>query len=324
MRIVGSGKVAHFSIRNHYLRFVTATKNGVLLNYGQKCLPPGVIAEGNIEDRDTLLMILEEMVEHWKLKGSKLSFLVPNESMIVRKVSVPPEIRNDELTGYLYMQLGETIHLPFETPILEALSLEKNEENQQDVLVVAANETIIEDYQQLFMEASLKPYLADLSMLSLYRTYYHLGLAHPDEHVLFIQIGLTTMIFSVFNEHKPVLVHHVPLSFTIEQFEVVRGRSGSEFYTWNDSEDMLLGYIGDAMMEMERFLTYYRFNLSQNKYSITKIFVTGDHPSMKTFVAQMNDRLDVEIQSILQPLFQTKKGINIPPVYSECIGLSLK
>ena len=48
-------------------------------------------------------------------------------------------------------------------------------------------------------------------MLSLYRTYYHLGLARPDEHVLFIQSGLDWMMFSVFNQHKPVLVHHVPL-----------------------------------------------------------------------------------------------------------------
>ena len=78
MGVFGS-KVVHFSIKNHHLRFVTATKNGTLLDYGQKCLPPGVIIEGNIIDRETLLMILEEMVDRWKLKGSKLSFLVPNE-----------------------------------------------------------------------------------------------------------------------------------------------------------------------------------------------------------------------------------------------------
>ena len=188
-------------------------------------------------------------------------------------------LEDDELTGFLYMQLGDTLHLPFENPVLESVPLEQNTEKQKEVLVIAANETTVEEYVQLFEEASFKPFLADLSMLSLYRTYYHLGLAHPDEHVLFIDCGLTTMVFSVFNQHKPVLVHHVPLSFTVEQFEVVRSRSGSEFYTWNDSQEMLTGYIRDAMMEIERFLTYYRFNLSQNKYSITKIFITGDHPS---------------------------------------------
>lgn len=324
MGIFGNGQIIHFSIRNHHLRFVTTTKSGTLLDYGQKCLTIGVIVEGKIQDRDTLLMVVEEMVDRWKLKGSKLSFLVPNESVILRKVSVPSEIRDDELTGYLYMQLGETIHLPFENPILEAISLEGDSEGQKEVLVVATNETIVAEFMQVFEEASLKPYHADLSMLSFYRTYYHLGLAQPDEHVLFVQIGMDTMIFSVFNKHKPVLVHHIPLSYTDEQFEVAHSKSGSEFHTWKDSYDTLMVLTRDIMREIERFLTYYRFNLTQNKYSITSILVTGDHPCMETFVKYMNDQMDINVQSILKPLFQTKKGINIPPVYLECIGLSLK
>jgi type IV pilus assembly protein PilM len=319
-----NGQVVHFSIGNHYLRFVTATKNRVWLDYGQKCLPEGVIEEGKIQDRETLQMILEEMVDRWKLKGSKLSFLVPNESVIVRKTSVPLESRDDELTGYLYMQLGENIHLPFDNPILEAIPLGQNEEGQKDVLVMVSNETIVTEYANVFEKASLKPIVADFPMLSLYRTYYHLGLARPEEHVLFIQIGLDTMLFSVFNQHKPMFVHHVQLPFTINQFEVVRSRSGSEFFTWNDRYETLIGQTRDMMMEIDRFLTYYRFNLTKNKYSITKIFATGAHPCMETFVTHMNNQLDIDVQSILQPLFQTKKGINIPPVYAECIGLSLK
>ncbi|WP_161632349.1 type IV pilus biogenesis protein PilM [Bacillus cihuensis] len=323
MNILNRKHRVHLSIKDRYIRFVESGKKHNLLAYGQKSLPDGVIVEGQIKDRETLELIVEEMVDQWKLKGKKVSFCVPDSTVIVRTIHVPNDVPDHVLNGYLYMELGHSIHLPFSDPLIEAVPLEQTAENR-DVLLFASRETVLNEWTELLKGASLKPDIADLSMLSLYRMYYHLGLAKQDEHVLFVQIGLDAFVLSVFYEHKPVFSRHYPLEFHEEHYELSKSRSGSDFYAWMGVVDELTSQSQDITMEIERFLSYYRFNLTKGKHHIAKIVLSGDHPCMETFYKDIHTAIEVSVQPLLEPLFQTKKGRNIPPVYAECIGLALK
>ncbi|MGE8078443.1 type IV pilus biogenesis protein PilM [Peribacillus loiseleuriae] len=313
----------HLSIKDRYIRFVESGKKRKLLAYGQKSLPDGVVVEGQIKDRETLELIMEEMVEQWKLKGKKVSFCVPDSTVVVRKIQVTNEVPDHELKGYLYMELGQSIHLPFEDPILEAIPLGEVTGNRE-VLLFASRETVLNEFTELLKGASLKPDIADLSVLSLYRMYYHLGLAKQDEHVLLVQIGLDALLLSVFNEHKPVFSRHYPLEFHQDHFELSKSRSGSDFYSWMGAQNELKSQSQDITMEIERFLSYYHFNLTKGNHRISKLVLSGDHPCMETFYSDIHTAIEVSVQPLLEPLFQTKKGRNIPPVYAECIGLALK
>lgn len=313
----------HLAIKDRYIRFVESGKKRKLLAYGQKSLPDGVIVEGQIKDRETLELIVDEMIDQWKLKGKKVSFCVPDSTVIVRKIHVSNEIPDHELNGYLYMELGQSIHLPFADPLIEAVPLEKTAENR-DVLLFASRETVLHEFTALLKGTSLKPDIADLSVLSLYRMYYHLGLAKQDEHILMVQIGLDAFVLSVFNEHKPVFSRHYPLEFHDEHFELSKSRSGSEFYSWVGAPNELNSQSQDITMEIERFLSYYHFNLTKGNHRISKLVLSGDHPCMETFYSDIHTAIEVAVQPLLEPLFQTKKGRNIPPVYAECIGLALK
>lgn len=313
----------HLSIKDRYLRFVESGKKHQILGYGQKSLPDGVVVEGQIKDRETLELIMEEMVDQWKLKGKKVSICVPDSTVVVRKIHVSNEIPDHELNGYLYMELGHSIHLPFADPIIEAVPVEKTEENRE-VLLLAIRETVLNELTDLLKDASLKPDIADLSMLSLYRMYYHLGLAKQDEHVLMVQIGLDALLLTVFHNHQPVFSRHYPLDFHHEHFELSKSRSGSDYYSWIGAPSELQGQSRGITMEIGRFLSYYHFNFTKGNHRIAKLVLSGDHPCMATFYTDIHKAIEVSVQPLLEPLFQTKKGMNIPPVYAECIGLALK
>jgi type IV pilus assembly protein PilM len=311
------------SIKDRSILFLEAGKKNTFYQYGQKCLPNGIINEGQIVDRETLILLLEEIVSDNKLKGKTISYCIPDSVVIVRKISIPEEILDDEITGYLYMQLGETIHLPFDDPILEAVPINNTQENREAILI-ASKESVLNEFTSVFKEVQLKPVVADLSLLSIYRTYFHADLANPEDHLLLVQIGLDYMLLSVFYQHKPVFVRHYPFDFSEEEVKVVKSRIGFEYYTWTGSKDSLLGKSRDITSEIERFLSYFRFNFSNEKEAITKIVVTGDHPCTSTFAHELSLAVEVEIQSLIDPLFQTKKGVNIPAIFTECIGLALK
>lgn len=318
-----SSREVHMSIKDRSIRFIIAGKNNSFFDYGQKCLPEGIIQEGQIKDRDTFVMLLEEMVADWKLKGRKLSFCIPDSIVIVRKVQIPPDVLEDEIIGYLYMELGESIHLPFDDPVLEAVLVGDHTFNRE-VILIASRESVLNDFTSVFKEVSLKPKVADLSMLSIYRTYYHAGLSNREDHLLLVQMGLDSMLLTVFHQDQPIFVRHYPIEFSEEEIEVVKNRSGKEFFSWIGSTDSLIRKIKDVTVEIEQFLSYYRFNFTNGKQAITKMVVTGDHPCTETFLNELSISIEMNIQSFLDPLFQTKKGTNIPAVYLECIGLALK
>lgn len=313
----------HFTITDHYIRLLESDKKNTFLSYRQKCLQEGVIVEGQIRDMEVFGMILDEMVEEYKLKGSKITMSIPDPFTIIKKVLVPAEIARDELKGYLYMQLGESIHLPFKDPIFEAVFLEEKA-GQNEILLIATKESVIKNYTDIFEECSLKPVVADLSILSLYRLYYHLGQANKNVHVLLVQIGLNTLQLSVFYQHHPEIVSHSRLSFSQELCELKRGSSGQEFYIWRDERNRLDGQVREVMTEIERFMNFYRFNLTKGEHQISKLILFGDHPCMEYFDTSIHNSFDIHVQSLLKPLFQTKRGYNIPPVFSDCIGLALK
>jgi len=313
----------HISIKDRSILFLEAGKNQQFFHYGQKCIPSGVIQEGQIKDMETLVMLLEEIVTVHKWRGKTLSFCIPDSVVIVRKIVIPEEVLDDEILGYLYMQLGESIHLPFDDPVLEAVPMEGFDQNREAILI-ASKESVINDFVELFKEVSLKPVVADLSMLSIYRTYFNTGLAEAQDHLLLVQIALDYMLLSVFHQHQPVFVRHYPLEFSEEEVEVAKNRNGMEYYTWAGSYDSVIRKSKDLNAEIQRFLSYYRYNFSTNEQSITKMIVTGDHPCTETFYTELTESIETDIIPFIQPLFQTKKGINIPAVYTDCIGLALK
>ena len=318
----GNGHRVHMSIKDRSILFVEAGKKNQFYQYGQKCLPSGVINEGQIQDIETLTMLMEEIVTVHKLKGRTLSFCIPDSLVIVRKVPIPDEVLDDEILGYFYMQLGESIHLPFDDPILEAVPINGFEENREAILI-ASKESVINEFSTVFREASLKPVVADLSLLSIYRTYYHTGMANSDDHLLLIQIGLDYMLLSVFHQHQPIFVRHYPIEFDEGEVEMARSRFGVEYFTWLGGYDSVIRKSKDMNSEIERFLSYYRYNFTHEQ-RITKIIVTGDHPCMNIFYQELTKSIEIEMIPFIDPLFQTKNGINIPAVYTDCIGLALK
>jgi type IV pilus assembly protein PilM len=313
----------HFVIKDRYIRFIESGKKNSFLSYGQKCLPEGVIVEGQIKQKEIFAMILDEIVDEYNLKGRKITFCVPDSFVVIRKVLVPFEVVEDELKGYLYMQLGDTLHLPFEDPVFEAIDIGKKS-GQKEILLIATKESIIHEFTDLFKECSLKPVVADLSILSLYRLYYNLGQSEVDEHALIVQIGVDTIQLSVFANHRPEFLRLTKLPVNESQIEPFKARSGQEYFIWKDEEKELDSLARDTINEIERFMTFYRFNLTKGRNGITKLILTGDHPGMEYLEKRIEGSFEVPIQSLLKPLFQTKKGYNIPPVFTDCIGLALK
>ncbi len=192
-------------INDHSIRYLELKQANPPIAYrcGERLLPAGIINNGKIQDYETLVMILEECVTEWKIKKRPVRFLIPESFVIIRKLTIPANVDNDEIKGYLYLELGTSIHLPFDEPVFDAVVFSEDEE-KKEILIFAAQEENVMEYVDLFEELNLDPIEAEISPLALYRLYYHLDQAKEDEDLLIVQFDLNTVNICIFEKHIPI------------------------------------------------------------------------------------------------------------------------
>lgn len=306
-------------IKDHVIRYVE-TNGENIISFGERLLPPGIIQDGKIIDNETIAQIVDECVSLWRLRRKKLSFIVPDSAIIIRKQQIPPDVNDDEVVGHLYFEIGESIHLPFDDPLIDANVIGENAE-KKEVLLAASSKKVVTAYQTIFEEAKLKPIVADLSALSAYRFIYSLDSVHHHEHLLLVQLDAFALNLTIFFEHIPLFMRHLHSDIEAEYWSVEHLTNELVFI---GDKLLLEQQFNDYVVEIERLLNFYRFNFHGGNSSVTKIIITGDHPEIARFIELCSKEVDLPIVSIQTARAAEAALLEIPPKYYDVIGLSLK
>jgi type IV pilus assembly protein PilM len=316
-------RIANIIINDHSIRFVELKQANPPI--AQKCeerfLPTGIIKEGKINDFDSLSNILDECIDDWKIKHRSVRFIIPDSLVIIRKVTIPADIQDDEIKGYLYMELGSTIHLPFEDPILDIFQLNTSE-TTKEVLLFAVPEKYVLDFTDLFTNLKLHPIAADISPLALYRLYHHLDLSRKQEILLTVQFDLTAVSLCIFEGTIPVVMRQLPFDFDINKWDIKRDSMGTDIKFKGNTNELAL-QLEDVFKEINKFFDFYRYTLNNGKKQILKILLNGDHPILNLVLDELIDRYDVPINMLNLETAKNKTD-KLPSKYYLCLGLALK
>nr|WP_042406487.1 pilus assembly protein PilM [Parageobacillus caldoxylosilyticus] len=278
-------KTANLVIKDHVIRYVE-TKPGDPLSvqkWGERPLPKGIIQDGKMIDSETLEMILEECVDEWKLKGRRVRFIVPDSFVMIRRIPLSANLEDDEIRGYLFMELGETIPVPFPNPVFDYVVVERKKE-ETVILLFAAPEEAVSHYTGLFEKVKLRPIAADVSPLCAYRLFYIARQMKRDDHILLIQFDQTSVNVSAFYEHKPAFMRHFPLE-PYEEMEI-------------DKASPFIDPFEDIYKEIERMMKFYSFSLQQGKQQITRVFLIGDHPQLPHVYEALQERFEAPVEQL--------------------------
>ncbi|WP_458412345.1 type IV pilus biogenesis protein PilM [Schinkia sp. CFF1] len=321
LRLLGKKRVANLVIKDHVIRYVEIRSSSPLSirMQGERELPPGIIHEGNIIDKDSFIMILEECVEEWKIKGQDVRFIVPDSFIVIRTVEVPNDLNDDEIKGYLYLELGTSIHLPFEDPVFDLFVLGTTD-NKKNILLFAAPEQIVLDYVEVLEEVKLKPVVADISPLSIYRLYANLDLAHPKDHLMVVYFDMTMVNISLFHDHKPVFMRHLMIDLNYSLWK--KNYNGK--FEWKGNQDDLNGQIEDTFMEIDRIMNFYRFSMQQGNQEINRILLAGDHPYFEDIKKKLAELYDMPIDTIHGATLIDSNGEQLERKFHLALGLALK
>jgi type IV pilus assembly protein PilM len=306
-------------LQDHVIRYLDLRQPELLdvKSSGERYLLEGLIQDGIISDRETLLTILEECIDDWGLKGREVQFLIPDSKLVIRKHQVPNDYKNEEIKGYLYMELGSTIHLPFEDPIFDYVLLEKEEE-KREILLFAASEQMVNDYSSLLTDAKLKPVVADASCVALYRLIYLKNLVSEEDHTLCLQFDIPAVQLSIFHHHKPYFFNHLKLETDFKSWNFKQHTTGVQVIQWQGDAGYVHGLIEDKLVEIERIINYYKFAINNGEQGVTKVVISGELPELKYIQERLKSKLDVPV------LLLDHSDHQLPSQFDVVLGLGLK
>ncbi|WEG11463.1 pilus assembly protein PilM [Pullulanibacillus sp. KACC 23026] len=299
---------AHYSliIKDHVIRFVELRKpvpNGVR-HFLEQPIPQGVIENGHIMRKKELETLLKNCIKDWHLRGKKIFITVPNSVSVVRKLDLPGHLTINEIRPYLFMEIGQSIHLPFDNPVFDTHLIENSQDITQ-LLLFAAPENVVRSYVDLLEDCGTKPVAAEISPLSLHRLYKKLDLS-TEQNTMFLQFDEDGTNVSIFNRDLLLFIRQVANDY---------------------NEDLLLETEERFTLifsEIDRIMNFYEFTINNGLAGVQKIVLTGDHPDIQSFFTSLERTVHIPVYPLFNEKISSLTNQLLPSGYQVNIGLALK
>ncbi|MCP1190767.1 pilus assembly protein PilM [Priestia flexa] len=317
-------KIGNLIIKDHVIRYIEVKQASpvVISKQHERHLPHGLIQQGKIVDEESLLFILDECVRDWKIKKMKVRFIVPDNQVVIRQQQLPEHVKEEEIRTYLFMELGATIHLPFEEAIFDYVIHQKTEK-QTEITLFAAREDTVVSYMELMKKAKLKPVVADLSSLSTYRLFFQADLVRSQAHYMVLQVDSFSMNASLFANHRPVFMRHMSVGEYCNGWTVEQEGDKTSLQLYGDKHEQIQAFY-EAIQELERIVSFYQFSINKGEQLISKVFVTGDHPYIHELMEQMQEAVSIPFEVINHGMSRQELIDDVKPSFHLPLGLALK
>ncbi|MEK3981057.1 hypothetical protein MKY37_18775 [Psychrobacillus sp. FSL K6-2836] len=305
-----------------YIRILVGGRKNEYIKFIQQVIEEGTFQSGQIVHEERLIQQLTSIIKKHKLQGLPTFFSFSQHDLLLRSTTIPQSVPPSEWKGHLYLELGESFHLPFSDPIIEIVG-DNRAMGKDEVIALAVPEKDVNMIERILTKAKLRPVIIDVPFLSLYRLFAEMNKIEESAHVLLIHLELDVMQLSMFNDHKPVYVRTMGIR-PFESFSGYETRTGFQYIQVDGNEMVLEGHLAIIEKEVARLQSFYLYNLRNGKHAIDTICITGDHPLLPKIASNLQTNELLAVYQMTGDKWATKDGVHIPASFAELVGLSWK
>ncbi len=241
-----------------------------------------------------ILEQLLDLVKRFKLRGKQVVLSVPDHQIIVRYLDMP-SVPIGALRQAVQVELGATIHLPFEDPAFDVVLIPPINASDDcgtgGCCLIAAPRLVIANMTNLAKQAGLIPTAVDIKPLAILRAN---GIVPRNREEL-------TLVAHVSEEE-------VSLSIFI----------GSYLYFFrnmdmgipNDVSDasQIQSLVTDIVYEMNRVISFFNFNLAAIERPLGCMYLYATHPYRTAICTEMEQQMSIPIFVIQQSELLVETG----------------
>lgn len=298
----------HLQFLEQSVRYLVTDASGKnVIEKGELIFESFIIQEGKLVGSSLLKTRLDALIKEKKWKQAKVSILLPDDFVTIREETIPAQLDHNEIKDYLNLHVNQSIRLPFDHPKIDFEVIEKNESTQTLFLAAYPGEQVSQ-YLNLLEEVHLKPEVADLSSLCIYRILFAQSCTavEPSSHVMVLQWNPIDTSITLFNKGIPQFNRHTRSQRLMESWNLSKdGR-----WIWKRSDDELNESLEDQLNGLERFLEFYRYSVMDGKGSISEIVLSGYFPELERLKVLLDERFSVPVKMLQLPAgFQQAESV---------------
>lgn len=283
----------------------------------ESSIPPRIIDGDVIKDEMALFELLKELIQKWGIKKADVRFFVPDSSIMMKTFEHPGDMESSRLKGYVEMELGRTIHLPFTQPLIDVYD---DTPNDGEATLFAAPSEEVTKMAGILDDLSLHPTHADIKALSTIRFLDKSKSFVTGKIYLITDWSINGINISIYTPGKLEFLRYQSIETSILDWKPSeQTEQNLEFYFEGDLEEYRAQLI-DQIAEIDRILNFYRFSLYKGEKEVNEIIILGDSPEMDYIVSQMRVNYDTPIRFVDDSNVQAIYP-NLKAKYISLIGL---
>ncbi|MBG9456629.1 pilus assembly protein PilM [Lysinibacillus sphaericus] len=282
-------------------------------------LSQGIVEGSVIHDEMELFDVMKNNVAKWAGKKQNARIFVPDTSVLLKSFEHPDDVEWHELKGYVEMELGQSIHLPFQDPLIDVYDPKPSD--GQAMLFAAPSEEVTKMIG-LLLDASLEPQVADIRALCNIRLLEYLQLIKDNRTYLIADWSINELSISIFSYGQLEFLRYQSFDTDLSEWKFEEKEEYSFTYRL-DAEDDYRIILTDQMLEIDRIMNFFKFSLHKGEKSVDEIIILGDNPLLPTIEEFLENNFMTPIIMLNDSVIQ-KSFPQFSEKFASLIGLALK
>lgn len=307
-------------IGHHSIKVMQLEKSGdsyKVSKFATAPTPKEAIRDGVVVDPALMGLVLKQLLKESHISATSALIAVAGGSVIVRPVRIP-KMAEATLRRSMKLEAGRYIPSSTEDSYIEFEIVGDAEDNQMDVLMVAAPKDIVESRMQACAEAGLDTEAVDVAVFAAYRALVEADPTkdYSETTVALIDIGASTTSVSVVHKGAFVMSRTIPNGghvltealtsyFKISDEDAESGKAQLDFSELMHDEKpkenpplrVLQPHVDDLVREIRRSLNYYQSQQAEGAQANTvdALLLTGGGAKMTGLSAYLSHKLGIQL-----------------------------
>lgn len=296
-RSIEKGTVAYFSFDALSIHGAVI-KQGVFKRSASVQLAKGAYVGGQIEDENAFGLAFDELCRKLKVrKGMVCAVDMAETEVLSRKVEIPSTIPKDEIRGYLFMEIGSSIILPFDDVAFDYEVLGETE-TKTEVMLHAVSVDLTKAIRAYMKKRGFQLKKIVPRPVAIANGVARLETLDPLKSTLLWHVTPFAHQLLVLEEGQVRFIRAIETDLPYR----AETTDGIVTYTYSGSKETLATQTDEWLNELARFLDFYRYSLRTDGRPIDELLVSGTVPNLDDLVQTIESEAMVPVKRIADPL----------------------
>jgi type IV pilus assembly protein PilM len=304
-----------------------------VISFHREKIPPDVIVDGEISNKEILIKKLENIVQKHAWQGKQVVTAVGGRKVVIRHIKFPimPEI---ELKQAIQFEMEKYMPFGNQEIVVDYVNLGpviNDKIKQYLVLLATIPKEIALSYYDVFFAAGLDLVAIDIIPLALQRALF---LKEGDEEIAVADVGADTTNFSIIRGTKVSFARTIALAGSLINQNISKASYAEIAVTAETQEDFsrvtntIRSYqlMKESSMELVRELrrSFDFWQTQSQGNNISKLILTGGVANLTGFDTFLSQELEMRVQVGYPFSFLQKNDSLFGPEYALALGLALR